>query len=64
MLYDNEAGMRAYEESRGEENGVSVIHHEATYSPTTALPQSLMGKVRVALGESPDQFAIKLGLSK
>ena len=61
--YDNDLKLRALD-AQDEEGGVVVTHHAPSYAGGATGPQSLMGKVRVALGDSADEFAVKLGLSE
>ncbi len=60
--YDNDLKLRAFERSHDTE--FKVIHHSPTYGAAPNAPTSLMGRVRVALGESSEGFAAKLGLSE
>ncbi|PQV64842.1 DnaJ domain-containing protein [Abditibacterium utsteinense] len=60
--YDNDFKLRAYEKSQ--QDSFSVVHHPARYSHAPDAPSSLMGRVRVTLGESSQSFANKLGLSE
>ena len=60
--YDSDLKLRAFEKSHS--NDLGVTHHAPTYGQAPDLPASLMGRVRVALGESSSGFAGKLGLSE
>ncbi len=60
--YDNDIKLRAFEKSHAPD--FSVVHHPASYGHAPDAPTSLMGRVRVALGESGSSFAGKLGLSE
>ncbi len=61
--YDNDLKLRAFEKSQNGA-GFSVTHHTASYGAAPDAPASLMGRVRVTLGESSQSFAGKLGLSE
>lgn len=63
LRYDNDQKLRAFQKSE-EKNGHQVVHHPASYGAGTQTPASLMGKVRVALGDTSAGFAAKLGLSE
>lgn len=62
--YDNDLKLRAYQNEENAENGATVTHHAPIYSNGATGPQSLVGKVRVALDDSSGEFARKLGLSE
>lgn len=62
-IYDRNANLRAYERIESGKDAVRVTHHAPTYG-NVQTPTSLVGKVRVALGDSPEAFARKLGLSE
>lgn len=57
--YDNEQKLRAFEKSQQTDT-----HVASRNSTAAAVPTSLVGKVRLALGESSARFAAKLGLSE
>lgn len=59
--YDNELKLRDFETSQ-KNSAHQVFHHPAQNSAES--PASLMGKVRLALGESSQSFAAQLGLSE
>jgi curved DNA-binding protein CbpA len=61
--YDADVRLQASDDTP-EERPSTVTHHAPTYANGASGPPSLMGKVRVALGDSPDVFAAKLGLSE
>lgn len=60
--YDNDFKLRAYEKSR--DSGEKGVHSAARYGEAPGSPTSLMGRVRLTLGESSQSFAGKLGLSE
>ena len=62
-IYDRDAKLRAYERIESGKEAVKVTHHAPTYGDSQN-PTSLMGKTRVALGDSSEIFAGKLGLSE
>lgn len=59
--YDNELKLRAFEDSQ--QNSAHQVFHHPSQNGTES-PASLMGKVRLALGESSESFAAQLGLSE
>ena len=61
--YDNDLKLRAFEKSQNAAD-LKVTHHPSSYGAAPDAPSSLMGRVRVALGESSQSFAGKLGLSE
>lgn len=59
--YDSDQKLRAFEQSQ-QETEHRVFHYPARAG--TESPTSLMGRVRVTLGESGEEFAAHLGLSE
>ena len=60
--YDNQQKLRAFEKSQSE--SAHRVYHHPPSAGNGGAPTSLMGKVRVALGESSAGFAAQLGLSE
>ncbi len=60
--YDNQQKLRVFEAAQKESE--SRVFHHPPRAGQAETPQSLMGKVRHALGESSESFAAQLGLSE
>lgn len=60
--YENQQKMRVFEAAQKESE--SRVFHHPPREGAALTPQSLMGKVRDALGESSESFAAQLGLSE
>jgi curved DNA-binding protein CbpA len=62
-IYDRDERIREIERVQNGGN-VRVIHHPSTQTKSSEAPKSLIARVRLALGDSSETFAGKLGLSE
>jgi DnaJ-class molecular chaperone len=61
--YDRDERIREVERIQ-QSSDVRVIHHPTRHTTPSNVPQSLIGRVRIVMGDSLESFAQKLGLSE
>jgi curved DNA-binding protein CbpA len=61
--YDRDERIREVERIQ-QTSDVRVTHHPTNHGTTSSVPKSLIGRVRIVMGDSLEVFAQKLGLSE